>query len=82
MVNLELLGDTVKRTDTQIGEWVNVIGTVEGAITVRAEGGQKSKSKEVRIKAVILWSAGGIKLEEYESAVERRITSESATRKV
>lgn len=72
VVNLELLGETIKTTDTQIGEWVNVIGTV----------GEKSKSNGVRIKAVMLWSAGGIKLEEYEKAVEGRKAGEAATRKV
>ncbi|MCJ1244570.1 hypothetical protein MMC30_001768 [Trapelia coarctata] len=72
VADLELLGDTVKTTDTQIGEWVNVIGTV----------GEKSKTMDTRIKAVMLWSASGIKLEEYEKAVEGRKASEAATRKV
>lgn len=82
MVDLELLGATVKTTDTQIGEWVNVIGTVGESATGSGEEGRKSKSKEVRIQAVMLWSAGGVKLADYEKAVEGRKVSEGVTRKV
>lgn len=84
VVDLELLGATVRSTDTQVGAWVNVIGTVEETTTSRSRGkGEKSKGKgkrqEVRIQAVMLWSAGGIKLDEYEKAVEGRKASEAPT---
>lgn len=86
MVDLALLGATVKSADTQVGAWVNVIGTVEETTGTRSGGqGEKGRGKgrgerqEVRVKAVLLWSAGGIRLDEYEKAVEGREASEAPT---
>jgi len=76
VVNLALLGATVKSTDTQVGEWVNVIGTVQEPIARNREKGEPSTGKEVRVEAVMLWSADGIRLGEYEKAVEGRKASE------
>jgi hypothetical protein len=50
---------------TQVGAWVNVIGYV------RQDSGSLSvlKSGASTVDAVLVWSAGAIKLEDYEAAV-------------
>lgn len=81
-VDVNLLLETLKCTDTQAGEWVNVMGYVQGPELEK--GGKKSKGvgrqggKEadegtvVKLQAVMLWSAGGLKVWEYEKSLERR----------
>jgi hypothetical protein len=85
LVNLELVGPTVKPTDTQVGEWVNVIGYVQEKGSVRrggekgGRGGEKGRKEVVvKVQAVMMWSAGAVRLEEYDRAVQGRIGSEHA----
>lgn len=95
-VDVNLLFDNLKSTDTQVGEWVNVTGYVErqegipwkkerngvsknGEETTtsdKAEGTRvKQKPARVKVQALMLWSAGGIKLSQYETALEERRTA-------
>lgn len=81
LVDVNLLLSTLKPTDIQIGEWVNVIGYVEARSTEMKEGKGCRKAKQddkvgIRVQAILLWSAGGVKLAEYEKAVEERILLE------
>ncbi|KAL8673613.1 MAG: hypothetical protein Q9168_001968 [Polycauliona sp. 1 TL-2023] len=80
-VDVNLLLGTLKYTDTQIGEWVNVMGYVQRSEERRdakkkslkcedAKGG--SERRVVKLQAVMLWSAGGIKVWQYEKALEMR----------
>ena len=74
-VDVRLLLETLKTTDTEIGEWVNVVGYVERDETVRRDrdGGRKLDwIGTVRVQAIMLWSAGGVKLKDYEEAVQKR----------
>lgn len=64
-VDVNILLSTLKSTDTQIGEWINVIGYVQ-------EREVKLGHKAVRVQAIMLWSAGSIKLADYEKAVKER----------
>ncbi|KAL8651603.1 MAG: hypothetical protein Q9226_004632 [Calogaya cf. arnoldii] len=89
-VDVNLLLETLKCTDTQVGEWVNVMGYVQGAEEGKGgknqedKGGKKNKGfrrggdkeasegKVVKLQAVMLWSAEGVKVWEYEKALEMR----------
>lgn len=76
-VDVNLLLSTMKTTDTQRGEWVNVVGYVEGRRTISrpesrtAEGGP-DEVVGVKVQAVMLWSAGDVKLGQYEKTVVDR----------
>ncbi|KAI4171877.1 MAG: hypothetical protein LQ343_003954 [Gyalolechia ehrenbergii] len=78
-VDVNLLLSTLSSTDTQIGEWVNVMGYVQdfedgGKRGSRGSAG-KGKGNEGRIvgvQAVMLWSAGSVRLGDYEKAVGMR----------
>ncbi|KAL8800216.1 MAG: hypothetical protein Q9182_005338 [Xanthomendoza sp. 2 TL-2023] len=81
-VDVDLLSGTLERTDTQVGEWVNVIGYVQETEEEKERAGHRaqkrrveksaSERKVVNVQAVMLWSAGAVKLGEYEKAVEMR----------
>ncbi|KAL9041981.1 MAG: hypothetical protein Q9214_003924, partial [Letrouitia sp. 1 TL-2023] len=69
LVDVNILLSTLKSTDTQIGEWINVIGYVQ-------ECEVKLGHKAVRVQAIMLWSDGNIKLADYEKAVKERKEAE------
>lgn len=61
-------------TDIQQGEWVNVVGYVEGRTTnLRPESrAQMERSDEVvgvKVQAVMLWSAAGVNVGKYEKTL-------------
>ena len=64
-VDVKLLLDSLKRTDTLVGEWVNVVGYITDILG-------RQETVKVHVQAVMLWSAGAIRLEEYERAVRER----------
>ncbi|KAL2045664.1 hypothetical protein N7G274_002094 [Stereocaulon virgatum] len=79
LVDVNLLLETLKREDTQVGAWVNIIGYVEGLVK---EGKTREKDVEegsdegptyMRVQAIMLWSAGGVNIGEYERALEERL---------
>lgn len=78
LVDVNLLLSTLKTTDTQLGEWVNVIGYLElsnEASTSRqqqrgVEGAHKRRVYGVQ--AIMLWSAGALRIAEYERVLEER----------
>lgn len=88
VVDVNLLLSTLQTTDTQVGEWVNVIGYVEstnGACDARrqqlhGESAQQQGGKEAarrtrgvyRVQAIMLWSAGAVRITDYERALEER----------
>jgi len=89
LVDVNLLLEGMKREDTVVGAWVNVVGYVGGVLgegkakrNRRAKGaeGERGENGEgvvrVRVQAVMLWSAGGLKIGEYEKAVEGRMSNE------
>lgn len=64
-LDVRLLLDSLKRTDTAVGEWVNVVGYITDI--------RRDREKiEVCVQAVMLWSAGAVRVEEYEMAVRER----------
>ena len=90
MVDLKLVMETLRSTDTRVGEWVNVVGYVE-ADNVKLDKEVRGGSREWRggdiegqdgemarpkVQAVMLWSAGGVKLADYERAVAAKLELE------
>ncbi|KAL8775096.1 MAG: hypothetical protein Q9209_000575 [Squamulea sp. 1 TL-2023] len=79
-VDVNIVLESLKHTDMQVGEWVNVMGYVQGIEGQKAErrgvkyglGKGVSGDKVVKVQAVMLWSAGGVKVWEYEKALEMR----------
>lgn len=88
-VDAKLLLENMKSADTQVGEWVNVMGYIEreGNETPSSEGGDRNVAatdnrrqwktqkvaRDVKVQAVMLWSAGAVKLGEYEKNLESRM---------
>lgn len=61
-VNVDNILDSLYLELTQVGAWVNVIGYCRQI----EESGMES---DPAVDAVIVWSAGAIRLDEYEAAV-------------
>jgi hypothetical protein len=64
-VNVAYVLDALNIELTQVGAWVNVVGYVRSAGDV----GTDSHKSSCSVDAVVIWSAGAIKLDEYEVAV-------------
>lgn len=82
LVDLNLLLENLKREDIVVGAWVNIIGYVEEIMNKRAkvrglEGnmgqGVIPRVNLVKVQAIMLWSAGSIKIGEYERALTERL---------
>ena len=82
VVDVNILLENVKRDDIAVGAWVNIIGYVEEVINKREKAkdlsgktaqGAFSRVDLVKVQAIILWSAGAIKVGEYERALTQRL---------
>lgn len=73
-VDVRLLLNTIKSGETQIGEWVNVIGYVEKD---QLEKHTKTDSPCVHVQALVLWSTGPLKLQAYERSVDKRSSDQN-----
>lgn len=60
-MNIEHVLELMKRTDIDVGSWINVIGYIE-----------RKKEKGVSVQAIAVWDAGNVDLEAYQKAVEAR----------
>lgn len=90
VVDINLLLDNMKHNNTAVGEWVNIIGYLnEKPVKVEEEKNDSQMcsrwhaGKEMRrakaaamVQAVMLWSAGGIMLAEYERTLAARNAAE------
>jgi hypothetical protein len=65
-INVNNLLDVLNVETTQVGAWVNVIGYVHQSTDLLST----SKPRASMVDAVLIWSAGAIKLDEYETAVK------------
>jgi len=73
MVDVGLLLNTLKTNDTHVGEWVHIIGYVTDE--------QKKERKPTSttcssIQAIVLWSAGPVKLQGYEKSLANQVASQ------
>lgn len=91
LVDVSVVLETLKREDTQVGAWVNVMGYVEevlnhgkrkqeqgqgkAALAVKRgiTAGEGCRAKSVKVQAVMLWSAGGVKIGQYERTLEEML---------
>ena len=97
LVDVNVILEGLRREDTLVGAWINVVGYVEevlkegksrqgqgktGAVGEKeAEGQEGSRARRVRVQAVMLWNAGGVKIGEYERTLEDRLKLEKGSRK-
>ena len=86
--------ESLKREDTQVGAWVNIMGYVE---RILKEGKREQRQAQerallakdkrkweleapkvvrVKVQAIMLWSAGGVKIGEYERTLVERLKLE------
>ena len=68
LVNIDKVLSRDQRDLLEVGAWLNVIGNVEWTSKSRVTG-SPSKTQTV-VTATMIWSAGAIKLEDYEAAVK------------
>lgn len=68
LVDVNLLLETLNTSLMRIGEWVNVIGYVTKQESKLSHEG-KNVGRFIFVQAIIYWSAGAIKVDEYEEAV-------------
>lgn len=83
LVDVNLLLEGLTAIDTTIGEWVNVMAYVEDrAPRLKNRAGcrgdlsmesQKTEVATVRVQAMMLWSAGAVRLADYETALASRM---------
>ncbi|KAF2087725.1 hypothetical protein K490DRAFT_41205 [Saccharata proteae CBS 121410] len=75
-VDINLVLETIKSSDMQVGAWVNVIGCITSSTDIIAENGKKVEAKsnheKVHVQSTILWPAGELQLDVYEKAMEKR----------
>lgn len=67
LVDINLVRERTKATDTMRGGWLNVVGYIE-----REQKERENGKVTVRVQALMLWSAEGVAVGEYESAMVER----------
>ena len=82
VVDVNLLLENLKREDIAVGAWVNIVGYVEEVMNKREKAkdlhgntgqGGNPRVDLVKVQAIMLWSAGAIKVGEYERALTQRL---------
>jgi hypothetical protein len=82
LVDVTLLLSTLTVTDTQVGEWVNVVGYVTATGDTGARGGKGGERRhedgrvEIPMQAILWWSAGSVRIGEYERVLTERQRAE------
>jgi hypothetical protein len=77
-VDINLLLETVKAIDLQVGAWLNVLGYVRNRPFPAVETSPFER-KSIYVEAVMIWTAGAIRIGEYERVlrdckeVDRRV---------
>ncbi|CAD0024704.1 unnamed protein product [Aureobasidium pullulans] len=64
-VDVSQLLDTIDHQNLQVGAWLNIIGYV----------GPSPSRNRTKIQAIMLWSAGAVNLQQYETALVSRQTT-------
>ena len=82
LVDVNLLLENLKREDIVVGAWVNIVGYIEEIMNkkekVRVLDGNMGQGRIprvdlVKVQAIMLWSAGSVKIGEYERALAERL---------
>nr|OQO17333.1 hypothetical protein B0A51_12594 [Rachicladosporium sp. CCFEE 5018] len=66
LVNVDGITSTLNAELTQIGALLNVVGYVDHSSVVNAS----EKESSTNVNALMIWSAGAVKVDEYETAVK------------
>lgn len=74
MADVNVILDNLRSTDTRVGEWLNIIGYVQEPSDQKLRNQKRGQS--VRVQVVMLWSAGAIKLDEYERVLAEKLAVE------
>ncbi|KAL3424658.1 telomere length regulation ten1 [Phlyctema vagabunda] len=69
-VDIDLLLTTLKSSDVQQGEWVHVIGYVKDRPFSTKTKSSKAVTSQVAVQAIVLWSAGSFRLDNYEKSLD------------
>ncbi|EKD13897.1 uncharacterized protein L3040_005490 [Drepanopeziza brunnea f. sp. 'multigermtubi'] len=72
-VDVRLLVSTLKSNETQVGEWVHVMGYIAND---QKPNGTTNRNLDVGIQAVVLWCAGPLSLTGYERSLDQRAIDE------
>lgn len=72
MVDVKLLLPTLKSSQTDVGQWVNIIGYITARPDLEPTPPANSSESRVYLQALLLWSAGPIDLGKYEACVKDR----------
>ena len=64
-MDVNLLLGTLQSTDTRVGEWVNVMGYITVPFS-KENRTSEDKQANAYVQAIVLWSAGSVKVDEYE----------------
>lgn len=67
----------MKSTETQIGEWVNVMGYITDN---QKQNRIIDENSEISVQALVLWSAGPFNRTSYEKSLDQKTTDEMASR--
>lgn len=70
LVDIELLLGSIKSHESRIGEWVNVMGYISAPKQNQSVQPNGVKM-EVLVQAIVLWSAGPLKLDRYEEGLDQ-----------
>jgi hypothetical protein len=68
LVDVNHLLGTLHSTDTRVGEWVNVMGYIT-VPSSKQDRRSEDKQANVSVQAIVLWSAGSVKVDEYEKSL-------------
>lgn len=78
LVDVRLLVSTLKSNETQIGEWVHVMGYITSD---QKHNRTPDARLEIGVQAVVLWSAGPFSLTGYEKSLDQRAIDEKVKTK-
>ena len=82
LVDVNLLLENLKREDIVVGAWLNIVGYIEEIMNKREKvrvldgnmgQGRIPRVNLVKVQAIMLWSAGSVKIGEYEKALTERL---------
>jgi hypothetical protein len=69
LVDVGLLLNSLASNETQIGEWVNVMGYIASSSSQQK---QSTSQRDVGIQAIVLWSSKAFDLAGYERSLDQR----------
>lgn len=67
-VDVELLLKNLKSSETDIGQWVHVIGYITSIPKLKGQREQLPSPPNVGVQALVLWPAGDLDIVSYEKS--------------